>query len=371
MQVISDLPVGGVERLMLDVLPRLLDRYDIQVCCIRARGALAPEFERAGIPVAVKYFRSRWDPLGLYSLASYIRQQRIDIVHTQMYTSNVSGVVAARLARVPAVVSEVHVDHWSGWRQRWMDEALDRFRDRMVVVSKTVRDGYVKATRMDPQKCMVIYNGIDLGQFTKPIAKAKAKARRRWGIKDEEKAVGMIARLVPHKDHTCLIRAAKLVLEKLPQTKFFAVGKEEVSGLLNQLQGQVAELGLEGKFIFTGLVSEEEKLQLLAAWDLFVLPSRREGFGIVLVEAMACGLPVVATPVGGVPEVIADGETGFLFPIGDHKALAEAVFKILTNPELASAMSRASLKRAKLFSIENTVRQTDQLYRELLAEKEK
>jgi len=362
MQIISDLPVGGAENLLLGLLPKLLSRYEVQVCCIRERGVLAPEFERAGIPVAVKYFKGRWHPASLYRLASYMREQRIDIVHTHMYRPNISGVLAAKLAGIPIIISHIHsLNHWDTTRQLHMDARVARFRDKIIMVSEVIRKSYISRTKVAAKKCTVIYNGIDLagyeaGAFV-PLPKEEL------GIGRQDKVVGIVARLSPEKDHVTFIQAARRIKNDLSNVKFLIVGPDEAK-LLPRLKKMSVDLGLADDIIFMGLRSDIPRI--LSLLDVSVLSSTREGFPIILLESMAAGAPMAATDVGGNAEAIADGKTGFLAPPKSPELLAEAILKILRNPEVAASMKQAALQRAKSFTLDTMVRKIEALYEELL-----
>ncbi len=367
MRIISDLPVGGVENRLLALLPKLQNIYDVRICCIRAPGALADDFERAGIPVIVKYFKSRLHPFSLYQLAAYMRQEHIDIVHTHMYRPNVSGVIAARLAGVPVVISQVHnVEHWDNKRQLRMDSRLSGWRDRVVAVSEAVRQDYIKQTGTAPEKCVVLYNGIDISLFDKN--KPAVDERERWGIGRQDKVVGIIARLVPQKDHLTFIQAAQHICRVIPQVKFLIVGEEEGrGGVLEKLNITIAELGLTRQVIFTG--TRKNIAELLGIMDVSVLSSIREGFSNVVLESMAAGVPMVVTDVGGNAEAILDGVTGFVVPPRSPQALAQAIINILQDDTLAASMCRASRERAKLFSLDAMYENTITLYQGLSNEK--
>ncbi len=367
LRIISDLPVGGVENRLLALLPKLKNTYDVRICCIRARGALADDFERAGIPVSLKYFRSRLHPLSLYRLAAYMRKEHIDIVHTHMYRPNVSGVIAARLAKVPVVISQIHnVNHWDNKRQLRMDARLSGWRDKVIAVSEAVKHDYIKQTGTAPEKCVVIYNGIELSIFD--AERPAAAERERWGIGRQDKVVGLIARLVPQKDHLTFIQAARYVCNAIPQVKFLIVGEEEGrDGVLEQLKTRIAELGLTKQVTFTG--TQKNIADILGIMDVSALSSLREGFSNVVLESMAAGVPMVATDVGGNAEAVLDGVTGFVVPPQSPQALAQAIIKILQDDTLAASMCRASRERAKLFSLDAMYEDTKALYEGLLGEK--
>jgi glycosyltransferase involved in cell wall biosynthesis len=368
MRVITQLPVGGVERTLSCLLPRLnADSFRVTVCCTHKRGVLADVLEEQGIPVYLIKLKSRWDPRGIYRLMRLMRQERIRIVHTHMYASNISGVVAARLAGVPVVVSQVHnVNHWNSRRQVSMDSLLNGWRDKIIAVSEAVRQDYIETTGIDPQRCVVIHNGLNLEDFNRPSQ--AAQVRQKWGIDSDDKVVGVIARLVSQKDHETFLRAARLVKDKMAGVKFLIVGEEEESGRLARLEALAVELGLKQEVIFTGL--QRDIPAVLSIMDVSVLSSVKEGFSNVVLESMAGGVPVVATDVGGNSEAIVEGVTGLLVPPKDPAALAQAITKLLEDPDSRKAMGRAGRARVeKLFSMRRVVEQTVNLYRDLLRQR--
>jgi len=365
-RVISDLPVGGVEQRLLELLPLLRPEYNVRVCCIREKDELAPEFEKAGIPVDLCYFRSRLHPLSLYQMAGYLKKVNAHVVHTHMYRPNISGVLAAKLAGVPVVISHIHnVDHWDNTRQMRQDRRFIRFRDKIIAVSEAVREDYIRNTHADPDKCVVIYNGINLEKFS-PREKDPALMRE-FGLEGKN-VVGIIARLVPQKDHETFLQSAVEIKRQLPDTRFLIVGEEEGrTGLRQKLQEKTIELGLAEEIIFTGM--RRDIVPIISLFDVAVQSSLREGFSNVIVETMAMGVPMVATNVGGNAEAIEDGKNGFIVPCQRPDLLAERVVKILKDKKLALSMKDHARSQAQLFSLETMVQKTKDLYYSLLAEK--
>ncbi|RLD96760.1 MAG: hypothetical protein DRI91_06585, partial [Aquificota bacterium] len=188
-RIVSYLPVGGVEKRLLAVLKRLKDEFDVEVICIHSRGKLAPLFEEAGIPVTVVPFKGRLHPVSLYRLATYLRKRGTDIVHTHMYRPNISGTLAARLAKVPVVISNVHnVDHWDTPRQVFMDRIFRPLRDGVIAVSQGVKEDVVGMTGVAPERVAVVYNGVDLEEFRVPPDEREAK-RVELGIEGNTKVL--------------------------------------------------------------------------------------------------------------------------------------------------------------------------------------
>jgi len=360
-RVISYLPVGGVEKRLLAVLKKLKGDFDVEVICIHSRGKLAPLFEEAGIPITVIPFKSRLHPVSLYRLASYLKKRRVDIVHTHMYRPNVSGVLAARLAGVPVVISNVHnVDHWDNRRQRWMDSLLHPFRDAIIAVSHAVKLDIVEKSRAPLERVVVLHNGVDLGEFQ--IADgALEEIREGLGISREAFVISIVARVVPRKGHKYLFRAAGELEEVLKIVKVLVVG----DGFYRpELEMKAREMGLEG----VSFLGERGDVPFLFKIShVSVLPSRKEGFPNVILESMAAGTPVVATDVGGAREVVEPGHTGFLIKPRDSKTLGELLELLLARPVLRESIgTKGKRVIGEQFSIERMAANTKELYLRLL-----
>jgi glycosyltransferase involved in cell wall biosynthesis len=208
----------------------------------------------------------------------------------------------------------------------------------------------------------LLLNGVDVDRFTAHHDPVTVKAE--LGIPSGCKVVGIVGRIAEEKAQDDFIKAARIISQHEPETVFLIVGAAGDPRLLERLRRLTMELGVDDKVRFIGYVADMPKVY--AALDVLVLPSRWEGFGLVLVEAMAAGKPIVATQVGGIPEVVADGETALLVPPSDPPAIAAAVVSILIDPERAHAMGRRGVERAMLFSWEHVSGRLDDLYTRLL-----
>lgn len=365
-RVISDLPVGGVEKRLLELLPQLSPEYNVRVCCIRAKDELAPEFEKAGVPVDLCYFKSRLHPWSLYKMASYLKGVNAHIVHTHMYRPNISGVLGAKLAGVPVIISHIHnVDHWDNTRQMRQDARFMRFRHKIIAVSEAVKEDYIENTHAARDKCVVIYNGTNLDKFS-PQTKDPELVRE-FDLMGK-RVVGIIARIVAQKDIPTFLLCAAEIKKRVANIRFLIVGEEEgKTGLRQRLETQAVELDIRDEVIFSGM--RRDIPAMLSLFDVGVQSSLREGFSNVVVETMAMGVPMVATDVGGNAEAIEDGVSGFIVPHSKPGLLADRVVKILTDSELASRMGSQARQRAQLFSLDAMVEKTKNLYHTLLAAK--
>jgi glycosyltransferase involved in cell wall biosynthesis len=362
-RVITWLPPGGIERRMAAVLPRLNQPpFRVSVVCLRERGLLADELERAGVPVAVIPLRSRLEPRGLRALAQWMRDARVDLVHAHMYRSNVPATIAARMAGVRTVLCQVHnVNTWETWRQRWMDRLLLRWRAAMIAVSEEVKRDVVTNLRCSPDRVRVLYNGIDLEEYGS--ARPDPELRRSLGIGDGKRLIVVLARLVPQKGHIRLLRALEAVRGELPPTQVLLVGEGK---MYDALVREVQTRRLNDMVLFAGHRDDAPKILALA--DLSVLTSDREGFSNAIVESLAAGVPVVATNVGGNCEAIVDGESGLLVDPHDTHGIGQAVKKLLGDETLRQRMSEAARLRAKRFGLDQMVEETRRLYLEHLKE---
>jgi glycosyltransferase involved in cell wall biosynthesis len=237
--------------------------------------------------------------------------------------------------------------------------------DRVIAISDAVAD-YLKTDVGLPSDNLVrIYYGIDPSPFDPEIPPPSARLDSDPTGGSNRPTIGMVARLAPQKGHRVLFDALPAIHAAVPHVRVRLIGHEELSTVA-ELRQAAAERGVDGLVTFEGF--RADVAQVMADLDVFVLPSRWEGFGLVLVEAMAAGRPVVASAVGPIPEIVVDGVTGLLVPRDDPAALAEAVIRLLRDPELATAFGRAGRARVERdLRVETMVERTETLYDELLA----
>jgi len=303
--------------------------------------------------------RGKWDLSVAWRLYRLLRRERPTILHTWMFHANVPGRLLGRLAGVPIIISSERTMGQEGrWRYR-LNRITAPLTDRVVCVSQQVADFVVQEVGIPQCKVVVIPNGIDLRNFK--YLPAKRQARAALGLPYELALIGTVARLNPVKRLDVLLQA----LASVNGVCAVIIGDGPERARLEALRKQ---LGLVERVRFVGQQSNVP--EWLAAMDLFVLPSDWEGMSNALLEAMAVGLPVVATAVGGTPEVVVDGVTGLLVPPRDPEALAEAIIALLQDRERAEAMGRTGQERVeRYFTVERMVQKTEALYEELIGEK--
>jgi glycosyltransferase involved in cell wall biosynthesis len=360
------LPVGGAETLLLAALKATEPRcvYPL-VCSLSEKGPIGEEMERAGIEVIPlgRMQHKRFDVGIILRLCRLMRQREVDIVHTHLYHASRYGRIAATLAGVPCVVASFHnVYPIRRFKQHVFNWILGKITDRVIAVSEAVKDHLVGYDHIAPDLITVLPNAIDLRHFG---GHDRTEARRRLGIPPDAYVVGTVGRLEPQKGHVVLLQAMRELADACPEARVLLIG----GGSQEQaLRGAADDLGLADRITFTG--ERRDVPALMAALDLFVLPSLWEGLPLVLLEAMASGAPVVATRVGGVPEVVSDGATGILIDPNRPDQLAAAIIRCRNDRDGAARMAEASRRWVEArASIQPYARRLEALYLEVFQSK--
>lgn len=343
--LVPDLGVGGAERHVTTLMPNLdRTRFSPSVICLGEEGALFGDLAAAGVP-AIALHRTKRQMFGaLADLVRELRKQAPDLLIMRGYNAEMLGRIAARRAGIDKTVVWVHNcgDTEPRGRVREIaDRLLDRFTSAYFGVAQAQKSYVINELGYPAEKFRVIYNGVDPSSFD-PTDDRSAVAD--LGIEPTDLVVGILAALRPEKDHANFLHAAKAVVQVLPKAKFLIVGDGVMRAETERL---AAELGISDHTIFAG--SRSDVGELLRAMDVFVLSSYSvECFPMALLEAMSAGRPAVCTAVGGVPEMIEDGKTGYLVPPQDSRALADRLIDILSDPDLRRRMGMAA--RAKVES---------------------
>ncbi|MCD4738727.1 MAG: glycosyltransferase [Anaerolineae bacterium] len=359
--LITELDIGGAQKALLRLLTHLdRDRFSPTVICLyNGDKAVAQEIRALSIPVIDLGMTAKWRLDAFWRLYRLLRRERPTILHTWMFHANIPGRVLGRLTGIPIVISsERTMGQESRWRYR-LNRLTDPLTDRVVCVSQLVADFVVAEVGIPRHKTIVIPNGIDAQAFEH--LPTKQKARVDLGLPLDSTLVGTVARLDPVKRLDVLLQATALMDDV--HTVIVGAGPERES-----LEALSERLGLADRVHFVGQQSNVP--EWLAALDIFALTSDWEGMSNAILEAMAAGLPIVATAVGGTPEVVVDGVTGLLVPPRDPDALTQAITRLLRDPDLRRKMGRAGRERVQQhFSVERMVQQTQSLYEQLLAKK--
>lgn len=363
--MVESFNVGGSEHQLVELALRLNSpQYRVTVGCLRAEGPFLEELQRAAIPVVEFRSKGLLKPQGIYQLlrlASFLRRNRFHVTQTYDLYSTLVCVPASWLARTPVVISSRR-DLGSWWwytpRNKRILRYVQSLSNFVVGNSKAVRDFLINEDGLDPAKIRVILNGIDAASY------CRDRGHRRVlfpSIREDDILIAVVANMnVPTKGHQDLIEAARRVCKEHPKVRFVLIGD---GCERSKIERRIAELDLQQYFMFLGRRTDVP--QLLSCCDLSVLPSWAEGLPNAVIESLAAGLPVVATRVGGIPEIIEDGESGVLVPPHDPDSLASALLRVLNSPDLAQQLSCAGRNKVQMvFSFERLLKETQNLYEE-------
>jgi glycosyltransferase involved in cell wall biosynthesis len=351
---------GGAQEHLYGLLSRIdRDRYDVSVVALSA-GSGTRKIARLGVPVLV--IEEKDDDRAVDVLAAQVIANCPDVVHSHMYRAEIVGTRAAllageRLGRRPYIVSTVHSSRVRTSEDRAAVRALTPSMDRLVAVSQSIVRK-ISHERGGLAPVSLIYNGVDLDRYDHQ--EPCCTLREEYGMEPNSQIVGVVARLEPEKGHPTLLEAWPAVLRRCPDANLLIVGEGSQRAALER---QANDLRIGHRVVFTG--RRDDIPAVTAALDVAVLPSYREAQGLSILEAMALTRPVVASNVGGIPEMIQDGVTGLLVPPHDPDALAVAIGRLLGDHPLADMLARAGHDLVHdRFCIQLMVRAIEALYDE-------
>lgn len=364
LQLIGGGEIGGAEQHVLTLLKEMdSSQYSLVSGCL-IDGPFARLTEDTGIPTLRFPMRHALDLTPLPQLIRESKRQNFSMIHTHGSRANLLGRLAGRLLKIP-VVSTVH----SSLKQDYLSPSaaflaltLDRLTLPLTSGIITVSEALAyEVSGRGGQKIRTIYNGVrPLPAFdSAERLSLRQRSRQEWGIPADALVLGSIARLHPTKGITYLIAAATLLQREYPNLHLLLVGD---GPLRSELETQLSSAGLS--YTLTGF--QPEAFRLLPAMDLFILPSLSEGMGLVILEAMQANLPIIASEVGGIPEVIRSGLDGLLVPSADPQALAAACRLILSDPDLACRLTESGAKHWTDFSVSRMIKQTEGFYQQIL-----
>lgn len=359
--LITTLAPGGAERAVYELATRL-DRRRFEATVVGLRGGLVSEqLSAAGMPVEVLDMRGKWDLPRLVRLRGLLRRLRPDILHTHLFHADVAGRLAG-----PGAAHVVHTIHtaegrFRPWQFAWARWAPRR-PDRLICVSKSVRDFHARKALLPAEAYTIIPNGIDVAAFARDDSR-RAELRLQWGLKDDDVLAAYVGRLHYEKGTDLLPAALGLLAARGAHVRCVIAG----DGPLRPQMEDYVRRGPGGSFCrllgYTGDVRG-----VLSAADVFLMPSRWEGWPLAMAEAMSAGLAIVAADVPGVRDLVAHGESALLFPRGDAAAFADDVQSVAGDSSLRARLSAAARKRAQeSCGIERFLVAHEKLYDELAA----
>jgi glycosyltransferase involved in cell wall biosynthesis len=365
MHVSGRLDVGGSEQLLLITAKfNLNEKYDLAfTVCESKDGFVSRQIQDMGYPVyGLELTNKVYDVRNIPNLIKIFNSYKPHIVHLYSKIS-ISGIIAAKMANIPVIISN-QIDMWGDWGLglKWAShiyKKLDVFVDKYIACSKAVEKFW---GMKDHQKRNVMYLPFDPTLF--PDSRHFNGSPSLY--KNEQyPVIGIISRISSEKGHMYLIKAMEKILVKFPDVKLKIVG---TGPLLNELKELVRALKLEKSIEFTGFVKDLSSA--LLSFDIFVLPSYSEGFPLSIMEAMAAGLPVAASEVGGIPEIIDHGKTGYLFPSRNSDAIADTIIRLLSEGEQTIQMGKRGREKVmRELSPDIYMQKLDSLYNELISVK--
>jgi glycosyltransferase involved in cell wall biosynthesis len=362
LQVVLSLTPGGTERLVIDICKRLAPSFDVSVCCLDEEGAWAADARAHGVEVIALHRRDGFRPEIGRRIARLAAERRIDLLHCHQYSPFVYGRIATAWHRTLKLVYTEHgrlSDAPPTWKRRMVNPLLARFDGPIVAVSDELRRHMIDA-RFPAARVAVIRNGIEVGSPPSPVD--RQAARQALGIDGETSIAVSVARLDPVKDFATLLDAFATVRRQLPRSRLLIVGDGPERGWMAE---RARQPDLEGAVDLLGYRADVRSV--IAAADVYVNSSISEGISITILEAMAAGLPVVATAVGGTPEVLTADAGGVLVPSRDPGRLASALLDLLADPDRRTAMAAAARRRLESsFTIDRMVDEYVNTYRRML-----
>ncbi|MHB1286995.1 MAG: glycosyltransferase [Leptospirales bacterium] len=364
--ILPALPAHGAEQLLVDLFRNFdRERFNLSVVLINEEGPLANEVRELGIPVFLIRRTSRFDLSIIGKIRRHILENKIDIVHTHIITADLWGRISLLGTKIPLVTTSHSIHFNSGRLQGALDHFLSHVTDAIVCVSSRVRDSRKNESRLPFHRLVVIENGIDFNRLETPVT--RPMARESLGLGEEIFTLGIIGRLSLVKNHKLLLQSIAEICQggrAHPNLQLLVVGEGELDVLLKE---EVRKSGIEKNVRFLGL--RRDIPVILKALDLLAIPSTREGLPIVLLEAMKARIPVIASNVGGIPDVIDHGKTGILIK-PERDPLSKAIVQLMEDSSLRDRMGTAAEKFvAQKFNVCQTAWSYSRLYRSLIFQK--
>ncbi len=364
LHLISSNGLYGAERVILNLAS--YNGFPVTVAALKnihnPHLEIIAEANRMGIKTAIFESSGRFDIKTIFRVRDYLKKEQIDLIHTHNYKSDILGFFASFLTGKKWVATN-HVWHGNDHKLK-IYESIDafilRFGTIIFAVSDEIREILIKKN-INRNKVKVIHNGIDISAFNMPCD--EEKLRQSLKIYNHEKVVSIVGRLSEEKGHQVFLNAAKEVLQKEKDVKFLIVGGGSLAEILKQ---QVQRMGLEKQVIFTGI--RQDIPQIYAISDILVNASSIEGLPMTILEAMAAKVPIIATPVGAVPQVITNGQNGMLVAVGDEVALAQSIIELLRSSHKSQLLAQEAYRDVnEKFSVVTMARKYKTFYEEIFS----
>jgi glycosyltransferase involved in cell wall biosynthesis len=366
LQIISSKNVGGGSQEHTRLLSCGLKSKGHAVTMICRHGSLVDAYRREALETIPVELRDRVKAARF--LVRLIKERKFDVVHTHNRDGDIAGLIAGRTASVSAVVSTVHAyinrDKFGNRKMNvplWFYNKILKFLPhRIIVLSQGLKKHILEELKVNPEKISCIMNSVDLTKLK--FSKESEEIKKELNISANTKIIGCVGKMIFLKGYQYLVDSAKEILQQFPDVKFILVGDGNQRKVLEQ---KVKEYGIQKNFIFLG--EREDTIKILKAFDIFVHPSLSEGLPRVVMEAQGLKIPVIATSIGGTPEVVKDGKTGILIPPKNSTALSKAMISLLKDDKKREQMGEIGRETIEeKFSHIRMINETESLFLQLL-----
>jgi glycosyltransferase involved in cell wall biosynthesis len=348
----------GVKRLFSWMIPRFdPQRFKVSLVSLRKKDLSEETLESFGIDITYLH-KSKFDPATLPALLKVIDRKQIDILHLHGYGATTFGRIAGAMRRLPTILHEHANLTDTPWFQKVADTLLQPSTDIAIAVSRSTAEFVIDARRMPADKVKVVYLGVPLEEFSRSRTTEEIQsARTELGLGAHDFAIGTVTRLHESKGNIYLVEAAKTVIERRPHARFFVIGE---GPLLPELQERARALNLGDRFVFSGFA--RDVASVVSAFDLSVFPSLWEGTPLTVFEALAMGKPIVATDADGLVDVLTPGRDAAVVPRRDVPALADAIVRMIDEPETRARLGHAARETGRAYDISAFVAKMERLY---------
>jgi len=359
LHIIDTTGPGGAETVFIDLITHLPKQEYRPVVVIRGKGWVYDELRRCNIEPIILDAKGSFNWRYLKSLMSLIRHEKVDLIQSHLLGSNIYASLAGLLSRTPVVATfHGNVDVAEKERLLWLKfAAINYGAVAIIAVSNALRDNIVQRTSLCSDKTSVIYNGIN----TKKFKREKSNGlRQQFSWNRGEIIIGSLGNIRPAKAYDVLLQAAALLKDKQQSYRFVIAGQGK-GGLYQNLLQLRAERALDDRVQFSGF--NDDPAEFLSNLDMFLLSSRSEGFSIATIQAMAAGLPVIATRSGGPQEIITHAENGWLVEVDNPQQIAEAIEKLTNDKDLSKRLAKSGQKHViQTFDIKNMINSYEAIY---------
>lgn len=367
LHVIDSLDLGGAQTVLVNIakhLPR--ERFVVEVAAMHGRGVFASEIEQLGIPVHFLSNR-KVPPEYLWQLPILLHVRNYDLVHFHLFGSNWLGKPLSALCGVRALVSHDHCNDRFRHEKKvavFLDTLTNQLSQLVLGVSQSTCDFLTEVEGLPEERVRLLYNGVDTEDFVLPDVAAVLRAKQKLGLDPTRPVLGGVGRLVEQKNFFLWLEVAAAMKKRFPVLQFLLAGTGPQEAMLRQV---ASDFGLDKDVMFAGFV--EDRQTLYHAFDVLLITSDYEGLPMTLLEAMACGVPVVASAVDGLQEILVSEQDGLLAPPGRADGFEQAVERVLQQPSLREGLvQKAREKVVTQFSAKAQVNAVAEIYEELLAE---